>query len=219
MYSALIQKGVVIPVDNIELTGDLSIPDGAYALVIFAHGSGSSRLSPRNQMVTDYLNKESVSTFLFDLLTSGEDRNYANRFKIKLLAQRLKKVTQWMMDYKECKDLRVGYFGASTGAPAALMAAMDLPWVEAIVSRGGRPDLALHELPHIKAATLFIVGSLDMEVLKLNQKAFDYLNCDKKLEVVPGASHLFEEKGAMEQVCSLAANWFKNYLQPLKQFK
>ena len=120
------------------------------------------------------------------------------------------------MEYQDCKNLRVGYFGASTGEAAALMAAVELPQVESIVSRGGRPDLALHSLPHIKAATLFIVGSLDVEVLKLNRKAFDYLDCDKKLEVVPGASHLFEEKGTMEQVCSLAAMWFKKYLHHLK---
>src|SRR5688572_14884134 len=127
MYSVLIRRPVAIDLDNIELMGDLSIPDQAYAMVLFAHGSGSSRFSPRNQMVADYLNKGGIATFLFDLLTTSEDMDYANRFNIQLLAQRLKKVTEWIMEHKECKGLRVGYFGASTGAAAALVAAMDLP--------------------------------------------------------------------------------------------
>jgi dienelactone hydrolase len=216
MYSVLNRRPVAIALDNIELMGDLSIPDQAYAMVLFAHGSGSSRLSPRNQMVADYLNKEGIATFLFDLLTTGEDMDYANRFNVRLLAHRLKRVTKWIMEQPECESLKVGYFGASTGAAAALIAAMDLPRVDAIVSRGGRPDLAIHALPHIKAATLFIVGSLDTEVLRLNRKAFDYLDCNKKIEIVPGATHLFEEKGAMQQVCVLAANWFQMHMEPGK---
>lgn len=207
---------LIIPTGNIGLKGDLTIPEEAHSIVIFAHGSGSSRLSPRNQIVAEYLNTKGIATFLFDLLTFAEDVDYTNRFNIALLADRLKNTTKWLMEKKECKDLRFGYFGASTGAAAALIAASELPNVAAIVSRGGRPDLAVKVLPGIQAATLLIVGHLDTDVIKLNQQAYKHLNCIKKLEIIPGATHLFEEKGAMERVCVLASNWFEMHLQPIE---
>lgn len=207
-----------LPLNDVQLKGDISIPQNAHSLVIFAHGSGSSRLSPRNQMVASYLNEHGIATFLFDLLTPDEDRNYNNRFNIVLLAQRLKEATRWVEQQKDYSVFRTGYFGASTGAAAALIAASELPQIAAVVSRGGRPDLAMKEIPLVKAPTLFIVGQMDLQVLELNERAFRLLNCDKKLEVVPGATHLFEEKGAMEKVCVLAANWFEMNLQPLELY-
>lgn len=207
-----------LPLNDVQLKGDISIPQNAHSLVIFAHGSGSSRLSPRNQMVASYLNEHGIATFLFDLLTQAEDRNYENRFNIALLSQRLKEATQWIEQQKDYSPFRIGYFGASTGAAAALIAASELPQIAAVVSRGGRPDLAMIEIPLVKAPTLFIVGQLDTQVLTLNERAFQLLNCSKKLEIVAGATHLFEEKGAMEKVCVLAANWFEMHLQPLELY-
>ena len=207
-----------LPLNDVQLKGDISIPQNAHSLVIFAHGSGSSRLSPRNQMVASYLNEHGIATFLFDLLTQAEDRNYENRFNIALLSQRLKEATQWIEQQKDYSPFRIGYFGASTGAAAALIAASELPQIAAVVSRGGRPDLAMIEIPLVKAPTLFIVGQLDTQVLTLNEKAFQLLNCSKKLEIVAGATHLFEERGAMEKVCVLAANWFEMHLQPLELY-
>lgn len=204
-------KAIEIPVGSILLKGDISIPDKAAGLVIFAHGSGSSRLSPRNQEVALYLNRHGIATLLFDLLTYQEDSVYANRFQIDLLSQRLEMVTQWVALMKECKGLPIGYFGASTGAAAALLAARELPQVQVVVSRGGRPDLARKVLPFVRASTLLIVGGMDRDVLKLNQQAFSLLSCEKRLEIVPGATHLFEEAGAMEKVCKLATSWFKNH--------
>lgn len=212
-----IQKDTVfIQLDDAELKGDIAFPEKAHALILFAHGSGSSRLSPRNQMVASFLNEQGMATFLFDLLTYEEDRNYENRFNIDLLARRLRQATFRIIQQKKFEGLRIGYFGASTGAAAALMAAAELPQIAAVVSRGGRPDLALKDLPFVKAPTLLIVGSEDTSVLKLNQKALRSLTCEKKLEIVPGATHLFEEKGAMEKVCVLAAGWFEMHLQPLE---
>lgn len=207
-----------LQLSDVQLNGEISVPQNAHSLVIFAHGSGSSRLSPRNQMVASYLNDHGIATLLFDLLTYDEDRNYENRFNIALLAQRLKETTSWIEQQKDYNALRIGYFGASTGAAAALIAASELPQIAAVVSRGGRPDLAMIEIPLVKAPSLFIVGELDTQVLKLNEKAFQLLNCNKKLEVVPGATHLFEERGAMEKVCVLAANWFEMHLQPLELY-
>jgi putative phosphoribosyl transferase len=204
-----------IPVDEVNLKGDLVLPENAHALVIFAHGSGSSRLSPRNQLVASYLNSIGLGTLLFDLLTFEEDKNYSTRFNIKLLAHRLWETTLWVEGQNWGKNIQLGYFGASTGAAAALVAASTLPQVLAVVSRGGRPDLALTALPKVKAATLLIVGSLDTQVLQLNQKAYNELRSEKKLELVPGASHLFQENGTMEEVCMLAANWFEKHLQPI----
>lgn len=216
MHSIKNKISVDVPCGALGLKGDLSIPTQSYAIVLFAHGSGSSRLSPRNQMVADFLNSQGIATFLFDLLTEEEDRTYANRFNIMLLSQRLKTATEWLAERKECKGFRMGYFGASTGAAAALIASTELPVISAVVSRGGRPDLAMEFLPLVKASTLLIVGSSDTDVVKLNQQAFSALTCDKQLEIVAGATHLFEEKGAMEKVCVLAANWFEMHLQPLE---
>lgn len=219
MYPYINKNTVTIPVGGVELKGDFSIPSNSHSLVLFAHGSGSSRLSPRNQMVASYLNQQGIGTFLFDLLTYDEDRNYENRFNIQLLTQRLKHVTRWVELQENCKGLRLGYFGASTGAAAALMAAAELPQIAAVVSRGGRPDLAMKNLPFVKAPVLLIVGSLDFDVMRLNQKALNELNGEKKLEIVHGATHLFEEKGTMEKVCVLAASWFEMHMQPLELHK
>jgi dienelactone hydrolase len=208
-----------ISLSDVQLKADIAIPQNAHAMILFAHGSGSSRLSPRNQMVASYLNDHGMATLLFDLLTYEEDMSLKHRFDIQLLAQRLKEVTMWIQQQKGYKDFRIGYFGASTGAAAALSAASELPQIAAVVSRGGRPDLAMKDLPFVKASTLLIVGQLDTEVLKLNQRALYSLNCQKQLEVIPGASHLFEEKGTMEKVCVLAANWFEMHLQPMQLYE
>ena len=211
-----IKHPVTITLGSIELKGDIAIPDRAHALVVFAHGSGSSRFSQRNQMVASYLNKQGIATFLFDLLTPEEDNNYANRFNIDLLAQRLEDVTLWISRQEAYRHLRIGFFGASTGAAAAMMAARDLHQVSCIVSRGGRPDLALKDLPFIRIPVLLMVGGRDTGVIELNQLAFEKLQGEKLLEIIPGAGHLFEEAGAMEKVCVLAANWFRFHMEPLE---
>jgi putative phosphoribosyl transferase len=218
MFTHTHKSTVVIPLTKVELPGDISVPQHAHGMIIFAHGSGSSRLSPRNRMVASYLNDHGFATLLFDLLTPEEDRIYSNRFNIELLAQRLIDVAFWVMDTRKYQGLRVGFFGASTGAAAALLAARDLPEVAAVVSRGGRPDLAMKALPFVKSPTLLIVGDRDTDVLRLNQQALRAMNCRKKIVIVPGATHLFEENGAMEQVCSLATEWFELNLQPLELF-
>lgn len=207
---------VVVPFGNIELEGELIIPSNANAVVIFSHGSGSSRFSPRNKMVSDYLHHHGLGTLLFDLLTEKEDREYANRFDIGLLTGRLITVTTWLEQRDVMKDCRIGVFGASTGAASALRAAAILPQIGAVVSRGGRPDLAMNALPNVKAPTLLIVGGLDHDVLMLNRKAYYQLDCDKEFKIVKGASHLFEEAGAMQKVCEYAADWFEKYLLPAK---
>jgi putative phosphoribosyl transferase len=206
---------ITIPLEEVELKGDLTLPANAHAMVIFAHGSGSSRLSPRNQLVATYFNSIGLGTLLFDLLTYEEDKNYSTRFNINLLAHRLWETTLWVEGQNWGKNVQLGFFGASTGAAAALVAASTLPQVLAVVSRGGRPDLAFSALPKVKAATLLIVGSLDTQVLQLNQKAYNELRSEKKLELVPGATHLFEETGTMDQVCLLAGSWFEKHLQPI----
>lgn len=208
------KKEVNIPVVNVLLKGDLVIPVKANAIIIFAHGSGSSRFSKRNQAVAQYLHNRNLGTLLFDLLTEKEDENYANRFDIELLAKRLAGVTEWLEKYPAAKDCRIGYFGASTGAASALIAATKIPHIHAVVSRGGRPDLANNYLNKVQCPVLLIVGSLDYDVLDLNKQVFAVLECVKKLEVVDGATHLFEETGKMEIVSELAANWFEKYLQP-----
>jgi putative phosphoribosyl transferase len=210
------QTTVVVQLPGVELKGFLTVPQHAHSMVLFAHGSGSSRLSPRNQMVAAYLNKHGIATFLFDLLTNEEHGNYAARFNISLLAQRLRDVTEWIHLQEEYEKMRIGYFGASTGAAAAIMAARDIPFISAIVSRGGRPDLAMKDLPFIKVPVLLIVGSRDTDVIRLNQKAMEHLNCEKKLEIIPGASHLFHEENTMETVSVLASNWFEMHLQSLE---
>jgi alpha/beta superfamily hydrolase len=205
---------VNIPVGKVTLKGELIIPLKAKAIIIFSHGSGSSRLSKRNQMVAEYLHKKNFGTLLFDLLTEEEDVHYHNRFNIDLLTKTLAGATEWLERLPAAKDCRIGYFGASTGAASALKAAAVLTQIQAVVSRGGRPDLAMDELHNVEAPTLLIVGSLDYDVLKLNQEAYIQLECEKKFEVIKGATHLFEEHGTMELVCERAASWFEKYLEP-----
>ncbi|MRR12372.1 hypothetical protein EG835_07895 [bacterium] len=200
---------------TVLLPGDLSVPDEARGLVIFAHGSGSSRRSPRNTMVASALRATGhVGTLLFDLLTPGEDASYANRFDIPLLADRLMAVTAFVLGLPEFAGWPVGYFGASTGAASAIIAAERIRSdVQAVVSRGGRPDLADDVLDRLQQPTLLIVGSNDREVLELNRRALARIPAlHKQLEVVPGATHLFEEAGALEAVASLAADWFERFL-------
>lgn len=208
-------KEVTIPVQDVKLKGDLIIPVKATAIIIFSHGSGSSRLSPRNQMVAQYLQEKNFGTLLFDLLTEAEDSNYQNRFDIELLTKRLIGASEWLQQQPVAKDCRVGYFGASTGAASALKAASYLPQIDAVVSRGGRPDLAMNSLAKVNAATLLIVGGTDFDVLRLNREAYVQLSCEKKLEIIEGATHLFEEPGKMEKVAMLAAEWFEKYLHPV----
>ena len=195
------------------LPGDLTVPPGAAALVLFAHGSGSSRYSPRNQFVARTLNQAGLGTLLFDLLTPEEEltdsRTAEHRFDIRLLAERLVCATNWAKQQQQTRNLRIGYFGSSTGGGAALVAAAQLPDdVDAVVSRGGRPDLAGESLGKVKAATLLIVGGEDDVVIELNEKARAQMRCEVKIEIVSGASHLFEEPGALERVAELASGWF-----------
>jgi putative phosphoribosyl transferase len=204
-----------IPTGRAVLSGNLTIPENAMSLVLFAHGSGSSRHSPRNQFVARILNRASLGTLLFDLLTPEEEardiHTREHRFNIGLLAERLVHATKWARRQNETRDLRIGYFGSSTGGAAALVAAAELPKdVGAVVSRGGRPDLAGAALPRVQAPTLLIVGGNDDIVIELNEMARDQMRCDVKLEIIPGATHLFEELGALEQVAELASDWFVN---------
>jgi putative phosphoribosyl transferase len=199
------------------INGNLSIPHGSQSVVIFAHGSSSTRFSPRNTAVARELNNANIATLLIDLLTDAEEEvdilTAEYRFNIDLLAQRLMDASAWVSRKNETEHFSVGYFGASTGASAALIAAAKLPEkVNAVVSRGGRPDLAEDYLERVKAPTLFIVGGDDPIVLELNKRALQKLTAEKKLEVVAGATHLFEEPGAMEQVSQLAINWFTSHL-------
>jgi pimeloyl-ACP methyl ester carboxylesterase len=204
--------------DEIRLTGDLTVPDGAQGIVLFAHGSGSSRLSPRNRLVAGRLNVARLATLLVDLLTPDEEaideRTRALRFDIPLLAGRLQVCGEWLQGEATTRKLPVGYFGASTGAAAALIAAAQRPErVRAIVSRGGRADLAGDALPRVAAPTLLIVGADDLVVLDLNRQALESLSVEKRLAIVPGASHLFEEPGTLEQVADLARDWFLAHLR------
>lgn len=207
------QESILIPLGPVVLRGDLAVPDGAPGLVLFSHGSGSSRLSPRNRAVAERLRRSGWATLLMDLLTEEEDRVYANRFDIDLLTERLLEVTRWARRQPAIGALPIGYFGASTGAASALRAAAELgSEVAAVVSRGGRPDLAAAALGRVVSPTLLIVGGRDPEVLALNRWAYDRLTAVKRLEVVPGATHLFEEPGALEAVSDLAAEWFAVHL-------
>ncbi len=204
---------VTISDESVTLPGILAVPDVATGMVIFAHGSGSSRLSPRNAAVAEALNRAGFATLLFDLLTLNEADDRAKVFDIPLLAERLELATSWVRERPELRSLPIGYFGASTGAGAALMAASELgDVVVAIVSRGGRPDLAGRTLQFVHAPTLLIVGGQDSEVLTLNSRAYDTLSSQRRLTVVPGATHLFEEAGAMESVTRLGIEWFTKYL-------
>lgn len=204
---------VTIPIDEVQLEGELILPDGANGLVVFAHGSGSSRKSPRNNFVAEVLRTHGLGTLLFDLLTEEEDQEYETRFNIDLLTTRLLAATEWLRHREETKGLNLGYFGSSTGAAAALQAAARRgDDIGTVVSRGGRVDLASEQLPEVTAATLFIVGGADTEVLELNREGLAELTCTKELEVIEGAGHLFEGPGELEDVADLAAAWFERHL-------
>lgn len=205
-------KTVEIAINHINLPGSLFLPLKAKQLVIFAHGSGSSRFSPRNLLVAEYLYGQGIASLLFDLLTEEEDLIYENRFDIELIAKRLVEATKWLLKQSETKNFKFGYFGASTGAAAALEAAVKLSdKIEAVVSRGGRPDLAMPYLSKVKAPTLLIVGGWDEAVIELNKEAYSALTGIKKMVVIPEATHLFEEEGKLEEVAKEAAIWFKKY--------
>ena len=208
---------VQVPAGSVTLEGNLSLPEQSRAIVLFAHGSGSSRHSPRNRYVARVLNEAKLATLLIDLLTLHEEvideRTAQLRFDIDLLAERLVDATDWLTQFPDTKYLRIGYFGASTGAAAALAAAaVRADAVHAIVSRGGRPDLAAPALTHVQAPTLLIVGENDDQVLQLNRQALTRLRCEKQLAIVLGATHLFEEPGALDEVARLGRDWFRRHL-------
>ncbi|NKI25778.1 alpha/beta hydrolase [Arenibacter sp. 6A1] len=207
------QAAISIKMQDLSLLGNLTIPEGAVGIVIFSHGSGSSRLSPRNNYVAKVLQDHGLATLLLDLLTAEEDLVYENRFNINLLAKRLIAATHWVKNQEHTKTMAMGYFGASTGAASALRASAFLGSdIQAVVSRGGRPDLAMAVLSRVESPTLFIVGGWDREVITLNQQAFSELRGDHQLVIVPEASHLFEEPGKLEEVATLSTAWFKEYL-------
>jgi putative phosphoribosyl transferase len=213
-----VAREVHIPADEASLTGDLTVPAGAKGIVLFAHGSGSSRHSPRNVWVASQLQRAGIATLLFDLLTATEEardvRTREHRFDIALLARRLVHATQWIHAQSQLQPLPIGYFGASTGSAAALVAAAELGHhIAAVVSRGGRPDLAGDRaLAEVSAATLLIVGGNDDVVLGLNERAYAQMKAERRIAIVPKASHLFEESGALEHVATLASEWFFEYL-------
>jgi putative phosphoribosyl transferase len=214
--SAVRDDEIEVKAGPVTVAGHLTLPEEAYGVVVFAHGSGSSRRSPRNRYVAAVLNDAGLGTVLFDLLTDQEAADRAKVFDVDLLAGRLLDVTAWLRRQPDTCDHRIGYFGASTGAAAALLAAADpSPDVAAIVSRGGRPDLAVAKLAQVRVPTLLVVGGHDDIVLDLNRKAQAQLRCENRLEIIPGATHLFEEKGALEQVAHLAAAWFTTHLAPV----
>ncbi len=211
------EREVRVPVGSIILEGNLGVPEVAQGVVLFAHGSGSGRQSPRNRYVAEELQQAGLGTLLIDLLTPEEEeidlRTRHLRFDIGMLAERLVGGTDWLAQNPDTQSLRVGYFGASTGAAAALVAAAERPnGVGAVVSRGGRPDLAREDLPRVVAPTLLIVGGEDHPVIGMNREAMGQLRAEKELKIVPGATHLFEEPGALEDVARLAAGWFPRYL-------
>ncbi len=220
--STLVPREVRIPVGDVWLYGDLAMPPGFQGLVLFAHGSGSGRHSARNRQVAQHLQHAGIATLLFDLLTAQEERadlhTREHRFDISLLARRMQDATAWAAAQPELRHAAIGYFGASTGSAAALIAAALLGrQIAAVVSRGGRPDLAGPvALAAVTAPTLLIVGGADDEVIELNRQAHAHLRCEKSLAVVPGATHLFEEAGALEQVAQLASSWFTTYLTSLR---
>jgi putative phosphoribosyl transferase len=212
-------ENVAVPIQagEVMLAGDLGIPAKAQGIVLFAHGSGSSRFSPRNRFVAQVLQTGGLATLLFDLLTAEEEeidlRTRHLRFDIGLLANRLVATTDWVLQQPTTRHLKIGYFGSSTGAAAALIAATQRAnAVAAVVSRGGRPDLAMPALPQVKAPTLLIVGGNDFPVIQMNEQALAQLSAEAKLEIVPGASHLFEEPGTLEVVARLARDWFQEHL-------
>ncbi len=213
----MLKQLVHIPADSISLEGMLEVPQNAQGVVLFAHGSGSSRHSPRNNYVAGVLRTSGLTTLLIDLLTREEDSDYANRFNIPLLTQRLLAAARWLRETPQTQTLHVGLFGASTGAAAALMVAAQMPGkIGAVVSRGGRPDLAgADELSRVKAPSLFLVGGFDDVVIELNQQAYAHLDCQKELVIIPGATHLFEEPGTLEEVARQAAQWFSHFLREI----
>jgi|SRR6266853_1703358 len=211
---------ITIPVQDAQLGGELSLSDESSGLVLFAHGSGSSRHSPRNQFVAGMLRGAGVGTLLFDLMTAQEEQAGAGtrhlRFDIPFLAGRLVAATKWALDEATIRDISIGYFGASTGAAAALVAAAELPEnINVVVSRGGRPDLAGDALERVRASTLLIVGGKDTAVISLNEEAYSRLQCEKALRIVPGATHLFEEPGTLETVARMASEWFADHFRPM----
>jgi putative phosphoribosyl transferase len=215
--SKIEERLVRVALGGLTLEGNLNLPEDARGVVLFAHGSGSSRYSPRNRYVAEMLNEARLATLLIDLLTSEEEmidmQTVSLRFNINLLAQRVVAVTDWFLQYPDTQNLRLGYFGASTGAAAALVAAAERPKVVgAVVSRGGRPDLAGPALAHVQAPTLLIVGGNDFEVIDLNRAAFAQLRCEKQLVIVPGATHFFEEPGTLDEVARLARDWSERHL-------
>ncbi len=205
---------VHIPVDDIHIEGMLELPDNASGIVIFAHGSGSSRYSIRNNYVAKILRDSAIGTLLIDLLTAEEDTDQQARFDIPLLTRRLLAATRWLKDDPALRELPIGYFGASTGAAAALQATAQLDHqISAVVSRGGRPDMAsIEDLNRIACPTLLLAGGLDDIVIELNKEAYRNMHCTKHIAIIPGATHLFEEPGALEMVASLASDWFRQYL-------
>lgn len=217
MNASIIYEEVKIKIGSIVLKGNLRITENSEGIVLFSHGSGSSRLSRRNNYVADFLFYQGISSLLFDLLTEEEDSSYESRFDIDLLADRLVQVTHWVLEQTELQNLPIAFFGASTGAASALQATASLDdVVQAVVSRGGRPDLALSHLQKVDAPTLLIVGENDTMVIDLNKKAQARLAGPSQLIVVPGASHLFEEPGKLQIVAKLASDWFHKYLKKSK---
>lgn len=215
MSNPVTSLAVKIPADSVSLTGDLIVPPRANSIVLFAHGSGSSRLSPRNTYVASVLQQAGIATLLFDLLTPEEDLNYATRFDIELLTTRLLAATEWIRQQPQISGFSIGYFGASTGAAAALQAAAVAGNdIAAVVSRGGRPDMAGEAaLSQVRAPTLLIVGGYDDVVIELNEQAYALMGCEKELAIVPGATHLFEEPGTLEQAAHKAARWFAFHMK------
>lgn len=214
MTTSPMEQVVHMPINGVQLEGALALPEHAQGLVVFAHGSGSSRFSPRNTFVAHVLREAGIGTLLLDLLTAEEDAVYATRFDIDLLTKRLLLVTSWLQGQPQTQHLAIGYFGASTGAAAALKAAATAgSRIAAVVSRGGRPDLAEKALDLVQAPTLLLVGGNDDVVLELNRQAYARLQAPKQLVVIPGATHLFEEPGTLEEVARLATQWFQRYLQ------
>lgn len=206
------REEISIPLASVTLKGELVLPENALGIVVFSHGSGSSRFSPRNKMVAELIQQHGMGTLLFDLLTEQEDRIYENRFNIDLLVSRLIEATEWLMHNVETQEFSLAYFGASTGAASALRAAAYFEKkIKAVVSRGGRPDLALKALPMVTAPTLLIVGQLDVPVIQMNKQAFDQLHCIKEMKIIPGATHLFEEPGKLIEVAEMAISWYKEY--------
>jgi putative phosphoribosyl transferase len=209
-----IGENVYIPVGSVTLEGWLEVPENADCIIVFSHGSGSSRFSPRNKYVAELLNEKGMATLLVDLLTTRESIANAARFDIGLLTQRLAGITHWIQAQPVFRNYHIGYFGASTGAASALGAASLMPGIiKAVVSRGGRPDLAMHSLPLVKSPVLMITGSLDDEVTELNQLAMERLGGQKELVVIEGATHLFEEPGKLQEVAEMAGEWFRKHME------